>query len=1213
MNKSMAYRILFYTNHWLRALPFHRHYRSIQRGLSLAVMLACMSLRAATVADLIINEIQVANIDQFIDPSFNYGGWIELYNPTDTTLSLTRMYISDNPDEPKKWRFPSTMGTDRAQNFRVIWFDHYAKAGDNSYSSNAYKQVPFKLNYEGGTIYLYDAYGKLVAEQTYPPAITRASYARTTDGGYEWAYTSTPTPEASNDGSTFAATQLAPPVVSINSKVYSDILSFNVTIPTGTDLYYTTDGSTPTLTNGTRSTTGRFAIASKNIVYRFRLFRKGNLPSPVVTRTFIYADRDYYLPIVSVVTAPDNLYNSRIGVYVDGNNGTSGNNKSMSNKNRAWERPVNFEYLVPDPQVGYHPVINQETDFEVCGGWSRHFFSHASFRLKASKQYEGNNYFTYDFFPTDKPHLRHKAIQLRNGGNDWECRITDAAIQQCVIHSGFYVDCEAVQPAHVFFNGVYQLMLNAREPSNRNLAYSNYGIDKDSVDQFEINGVVGYEQKAGDDIAFRRWMTLARQLSSKPSDESIYAQICQLVDIDEYCNYMAAECYLGSGDWLTNSNNVKGFRARRDDGRFHLVMMDLDSAFGSTSMLSQLSNHLNDSRYNTGRNFLIDIFLCMLRHEGFKRRFIDAYCLVAGSVFEPQRCSEIVRQLASATETALSFEGRSPWGSANSLISRFNNSSDRAARIATLRNYFRLPQGYVISLDSDIKGATFHVNQQQVPTGQFSGTLFAPAQITTTPPPGCRFTGWSTDAQTENKTLIGLNSQWYFYDQGSLDGRAWTTNSYSASTWEKAPAPFGYGTVGITAGAGDYSTLLDYGSDSGNKRPTYYFRSTFDLATAPTGTETFLFTYYVDDGCVVYVNGKELTRYHMPEGTPLYSTYATEYEGNLAYSSVITIPNNLLRAGRNVIAVEVHNCSAGSSDIFWGATLTHSSSKPFSASSAISLSDLGSAGTYTLTAHFERIPDEHLTDSLVFPIRINEVSAANNVFVGDYFKHNDWLELYNTTDSPLDVSGLAISDNLGSPLVYQLSPAYANANSAIIPPHGHLVVWADKLTPITQLHAPFKLANADHQAVTITSTEDFVTANADFFKAHPALTRFTDVITYDRHAGDQSIGRFPDGTNDVYRMSRPTIERANTCLTADEFLYHDPGYEQVLTGITDIAFLNSEGSQDSPSNSAGTDSADLIAVYNTSGLLVARSAYNLRPGLYLLRYSNGTSRKITIR
>ena len=1193
--------------------PSSRDINSIKQGLILAALFVCMPLRAATVDDLIINEIQVANIDQFIDPSFNYGGWIELYNPTDTVLYLTRMYISDNPAEPKKWRFPSTMGSVRPHSYRVIWFDHYAKSGDNNYSANAYKQVPFKLNDEGGTIYLYDAYGKLVAEQSYPPAISRASYARTIDGGSEWAFTSTPTPEASNDGSTFAATQLEPPTVSISSTVYADALSFRVVIPEGTDLYYTTDGSTPTLTNGIRSTTGRFAISAKNIVYRFRLFRKGYLPSPVVTRTFIYGDRDYYLPIVSVVTAPDNLYDPRIGVYVDGNNGISGNNKSMSNKNRAWERPVNFEYLIRDPQTGYHPVVNQETDFEVCGGWSRHFFTHASFRLKAAKQYEGNNYLPYDFFPNDKPHLRHKAIQLRNGGNDWQCRIIDAAIQQCIIRSGFYVDCEAVQPAHVFFNGAYQLMLNAREPSNRNLAYSNYGIDKDSVDQFEINAVVGYEQKAGDDTVFRRWMTLARQLSSKPTDDTIYEEICRLIDIDEYCNYMAAECYLGSTDWLTNSNNVKGFRARRDDGRFHLVMMDLDSAFGSSTMLSQLSSRLSDSRYDTGRNFLIDIFLCMLKNEDFKRRFIDAYCIVAGSVFEPQRCTEIIRQLASATEGALAMEGRSPWSSANGLISRISSSSDRSARLSTLRNYFRLQQGYTIRLTSDAEGATFHINQQHVPTGYFDGTLFAPAQLSVTAPIGYRFTGWSSDAQTENQTLIAFNSSWDVYDKGSLDGRAWNANNFSTTTWDEAPAPFGYGTVGTTAGAADYTTVLDYGSVASQKRPTYYFRKTFNLATAPTAAESFLLTYYVDDGCVIYVNGTELTRYHMPEGAPTYSTYATTYEGNQAYSTAVSIPNELLHTGQNVIAVEVHNSSAGSSDIFWGATLTRSFSRPFSTSQVISLSELGSAATYTLTAHFERIPDEQLADSLAFPIRINEVSAGNNVFVGDYFKRNDWIELYNTTDSPLDVSGLAISDQLGNPLSYQLSPAYANVSSTIIPPRGHLIVWADKLTPLTQLHVPFKLANADRQAVTISSTEDFVAANADFFNAHPALaSSFVDVITYDTHAGDQSVGRFPDGTNNIYCMSRPTIERANTCLTTDELLYHDQGYEQALTGINDMAFDTPKDSDSSSFNNS-SDSASVIAVYSTSGQLMANSAANLRPGLYILRFSNGTSRKVTIR
>jgi hypothetical protein len=160
---------------------------------------------------------------------------------------------------------------------------------------------------------------------------------------------------------------------------------------------------------------------------------------------------------------------------------------------------------------------------------------------------------------------------------------------------------------------------------------------------------------------------------------------------------------------------------------------------------------------------------------------------------------------------------------------------------------------------------------------------------------------------------------------------------------------------------------------------------------------------------------------------------------------------------------------------------------------------------------------------------------------------------------------------------------------------------------------PFKLANADRQAVTISSTEDFVAANADFFNAHPALaSSFVDVITYDTHAGDQSVGRFPDGTNNIYCMSRPTIERANTCLTTDELLYHDQGYEQALTGINDMAFDTPKDSDSSSFNNS-SDSASVIAVYSTSGQLMANSAANLRPGLYILRFSNGTSRKVTIR
>lgn len=1192
-----------------------------KRYLSLALLVAASTTNAiatpseevasdastpvqATVHDIIINEIQVANIDQFIDPSFNYGGWIELYNPTDTVLYISRMYISDDPAVPTKYRFASTMGSIKPHGYRAIWFDHYAKSGDTRYSTNAYKQVDFTLNVEGGTIYLYDSSGNLVASQTYPPAYSRASYARTTDGGPIWAYTSTPTPEASNDGSSFAEVQLSSPDVSHNGTVYTNPIYLRVTIPNGATLRYTTDGTVPTLTNGMVSENGRFTVSGKTIVYRFRLFRDGYIPSPVVTRSFLYKDREYYLPIVAITTDPKNLYDSRIGVYVDGSNGTSGNNKSNSNKNRAWERPVNFEYFTPDNDGQYLCQLNQETDFEVCGGWSRHFFTHASFRVKAAKQYEGNNYLPYSFFPNDKPYIRHKAVQLRNGGNDYNSRIIDAAIHQCVLTSGFYVDCLAKQPTHVFFNGVHQLMFNMRETSNRNLSYSNYGIDKDSVDQFEINTVVGYEQKAGDKTVFQRWLSLARELSASPTNNDIYDQICQIVDIDEYCNYMAAECYIGCTDWLTNCNNVKGFRARRDDGKFHLVMMDLDSGFGTNNIISQLSGRLSDSRFDTGRNYLIDIFLCMIKHEGFKRRFIDAFCLVAGSVFEPERCAAIIRQMASESETALSYEGRSPWGSANSLINTISSSSNRASRISGVRSYFRLPQGYNIKLNADTDHASLFVNGQKVPTGYFDGTLFAPVTLSAQPPAGYRFTGWSTDALTDQHTLIALDSPWYFHDQGSLDGRAWTSNNYSTSTWSTGNAPFGYGTVGINAGAGDYSTVLDYGSSASEKRPTYYFRRNVTLSKAPTADDVFQFTYYVDDGCVIYVNGTELERYHMPEGTPTYNTYSTTYEGNQAYSATITIPNSLLRAGRNTIAVEVHNCSASSSDIFWAATLVQSSNRPFATSEDVSLEQLGGPGTYTLTAHFLPLADSQLADSLTTPIRVNEVSAGNDIFVGDYFKRNDWFELYNTTDTPLDAAGLYVSDNIGKPYKFQIvaSPTVPT----VIPPHGYLVVWADHLQSLTQVHADFKLSNNARQVVTVTSSDDFVAANADFFAQHPTLANFTDALSYDAHLGHQSIGRFPDGANALHLMNRPSIGTANSLLTFDRFLGYDIGYERLLDGISDLA------EEPAPPADADDPAAVPVAYYDLSGQLVATDARALRPGIYVVRLSNGRSRKMLL-
>ena len=51
--------------------------------LGALALLSCSQVVNAqsTTSKLVINEIMARNIDMMMDPSFNYGGWIELYNP----------------------------------------------------------------------------------------------------------------------------------------------------------------------------------------------------------------------------------------------------------------------------------------------------------------------------------------------------------------------------------------------------------------------------------------------------------------------------------------------------------------------------------------------------------------------------------------------------------------------------------------------------------------------------------------------------------------------------------------------------------------------------------------------------------------------------------------------------------------------------------------------------------------------------------------------------------------------------------------------------------------------------------------------------------------------------------------------------------------------------------------------------------------------------
>lgn len=200
----------------------------------------------------------------------------------------------------------------------------------------------------------------------------------------------------------------------------------------------------------------------------------------------------------------------------------------------------------------------------------------------------------------------------------------------------------------------------------------------------------------------------------------------------------------------------------------------------------------------------------------------------------------------------------------------------------------------------------------------------------------------------------------------------------------------------------------------------------------------------------------------------------------------------LFNKGTNVIAVEVHNNSASSSDIYWDATLyTTIGASPSTNYYATEAEIAMPKGNFSLIADYE--PIANALEKGFTPVRINEVSATNDVFVNEYGKKSDWVELYNTTSEPQDVEGMFLTDNLAQMQKCQLTKG-ASMAATVIPAHGYLVVWCDKRDSQRHLHASFKLN--DGGGVVALSAADM---------------SWTDSLSYPAHDGYHSVGRYTDG------------------------------------------------------------------------------------------------------
>ena len=175
----------------------------------------------------------------------------------------------------------------------------------------------------------------------------------------------------------------------------------------------------------------------------------------------------------------------------------------------------------------------------------------------------------------------------------------------------------------------------------------------------------------------------------------------------------------------------------------------------------------------------------------------------------------------------------------------------------------------------------------------------------------------SVKAAAEATTILATGSTWrYLFDNDVTLGATWKDESFDDSAWKSGPAALGWG------GSGPIATNIDVAAGQ-TRAITSYHRTTFNVSDPATFTG-FRLTTRADDGLVVYVNGTEVTRANLPTGTITRTTFATAAPSTasaIANPVTVQIPTNLVHAGSNSIAVEVHSNYRGTPNSSLEATI----------------------------------------------------------------------------------------------------------------------------------------------------------------------------------------------------------------------------------------------------------------------------------------------------
>jgi len=704
-----------------------------KRKILKLIVFACLVITAKTFAQspqLFINEFMAANDHTVRSDGFNeYCDWLEIFNAEPEAVNLGGYFLTDDLADPRQWTIPQEIVIP-AGGLLVFWAD----------SRDTGTHTNFNISKSAEELGLFSPQGDCLDSIRYGAQQSDVSYGRYPDGANTWYYFDPASPGNPNQ-SGFAG-RAGEPDFSLESGFYSGVQILELTAGSpGDSIFFSTNGSEPT--RQSQLYILPLAIDS-TVVIRACAFRSGYLPGAVITKTY-FIDFETTLPVVSLATAPENLWDDETGIYVIGTNGITGYcSTEPRNWNQPWERPMNLQLFEADGS----PAFQIDGGIQIGGGCTRKY-PQKSLAVYTRSEY-GASSIEYPVF-TDKPILSYNNLMLRNSGQDWYRAIMRDGYLQTLIKDRTAIDRIAYKPAILFLNGEYWGLQAIREKHNEHYLTSNYGIDPDRVDILTGNATVA-------NGSADHYTAMIDYIETHPlAVDEHYAWVTTQMDINEYLDYVISEIYFANVDWP--ANNIKYWREQGTGHKWRWIMFDTDLAFGAHGSGQYDSNTLamvtsEVQTYYANPPWSTFLLRKLLENEQFRNEFIQRCASHMNTTYTPSRVVPILDSLKAILAPEIPRHTEK-WEESASFNSGWANN------VAIMRTFAQRRQQYMLQHFTEKFGLggtaklTFEnsmpeagrvfINHVDIPVAGKTGTYFkdVPLLCRAEAKNGYRFSGWS--------------------------------------------------------------------------------------------------------------------------------------------------------------------------------------------------------------------------------------------------------------------------------------------------------------------------------------------------------------------------------------------------------------------------------------------------------------------------------------